>query len=65
MLARSFPRASLEAGSLLPGYPLENDVERVFENVSVRLVFRFQVAMKVKPLAQRANVVAMFDSLAN
>jgi hypothetical protein len=29
------------------------------------LVYRFQVAMKVKPLAQRANVVAMFDSLAN
>lgn len=64
MLARSFPRASLEAGSLLPGYPLENDVEKVFENVSVRFS-RFQVAMKVKPLAQRANVVAMFDSLAN
>lgn len=38
MLARSFPRASLEAGSLLPGYPLENDVERVFENVSVRFL---------------------------
>ena len=61
MLARSFPRASLEAGSLLPGYPLSNDVERV----RLCAVSRFQVAMKVKPNAQRANVVAMFDSLAN
>lgn len=61
MLARSFPRASLEAGSLLPGYPLENDVERV----RLCAVSRFQVAIQVKPNAQRANVVAMFDSLAN
>jgi hypothetical protein len=35
MLARSFPRASLEAGSLLPGYLLENDVGR--ESVRERL----------------------------
>ena len=61
MLARSFPRASLEAGSLLLGYPLSNDVKRV----RLYAVSHFQVAMKVKPNAQCADIVAMVDSLAN